>query len=74
MTKELNHRIANALEICNQMVARELGSPQRKARKRTVKAQPMPASPKLRAVNAYRKAHPNCSLREAAIAAGFNIK
>ncbi len=69
---ELQKRINAALEACNDIFAKEIcGGKRSRKSPHIARVKAMPDSPKLRAVNAYRKAHPDCSLREAATAAGF---
>jgi hypothetical protein len=64
---ELQARINAALAVCDEMVARELGRIDTKPRqRRATRVRATPDSPKLRALKAYRKAHPGCSLRQAA--------
>ena len=64
---ELQARINAALAVCDEMVARELGRIDTKPRQhRATRVRATPDSPKLRALKAYRKAHPACSLRQAA--------
>jgi hypothetical protein len=72
--KRQKTRIQRALAVINDFATRELGQPKRKRKERCANGvQRMPDSPKLRALSLYRKQHPSCSLREAAIAAGFNV-
>ena len=77
----LQRRIANALQALNEMAANELGRStdvsevllRSRRKRRKTRARVMPTSPKLRALNVYRRKHPNASLRDAALAVGFNV-
>ena len=60
-----------ALGVINDFMARELGYTRPVRKRRVVPARAMPSSPKIKAIEKYRKEHPSASLREAANVTGF---